>query len=51
VTASKLFPPSLKNPHLCGRLKFDILLTMDTWEIFTCTRFDFNKMYMETLIC
>jgi len=51
VTASKLFPPSLKNPHLCGRLKFDILLIMDTWEIFTCTRCDFNKMYMETLIC
>ncbi len=24
---------------------------MDTWEIFTCTRFDFNRMYMETLIC
>jgi hypothetical protein len=50
VTASKLFPSSLK-PHLCGRSKFDILFIMDTWEIFTCTRFDFNNMYMVTLIC
>ncbi len=50
MTASKLFPPSL-NLHLCGRSRFDILLIMDTWEFFTCTRFDFNKKYIETLIC
>jgi hypothetical protein len=50
VTASKLFPPSL-NPRLCGRSKFYILLIMDTWETFTCTRFDFNKMYMKMLLC